>query len=75
MKKNQLTELTLTDKERACCESCFYLIEQLKDELNTHECLEGQNELITKTQLDVVSYVLGELRDTWNLYVIPEREE
>lgn len=75
MEKRQLTELTLTDKEQSICFDCLEIIEILRDELKLNDCLEGQNELITKTDLNVVSFVLNELRDSWNLYVIPKKED
>lgn len=75
MKKNQLTELQLTDKEHLICDDCLEIIEELRNELKLNDCLEGQNDLITKTDLDVVIFVLNELRDTWSLYVIPKKED
>ena len=75
MEKRQLTELTLTDQEQSICYDCLKIIDNLQNELKVNDCLEGQNQIITKADLDVVSFVLNELRDTWNLYVIPKREE
>lgn len=75
MEKRQLTELTLTDQEQSICYDCLEIIDNLQNELKVNDCLEGQNQIITKADLDVVSFVLNELRDTWNLYVIPKREE
>lgn len=75
MKKNQLTELTLTDKEHSICDDCLDIIRELQSELNVNDCLEGQTEFITKSDLDVTNFVLNELRDTWNLYVIPKKED
>ena len=75
MKKNQLTELTLTDKEHSICDDCLNIIRELQSELNVNDCLEGQTEFITKSDLDVANFVLNELRDTWNLYVIPKKED
>lgn len=75
MEKKQLTELTLTDKEHSICEDCLNIIRELQSELNVNDYLEGQTEFITKSDLDVVNFVLNELRDTWNLYVIPKKEE
>lgn len=75
MEKKQLTELTLTDKEHSICDDCLDIIRELQSELNVNDCLEGQTEFITKSDLDVANFVLNELRDTWNLYVIPKKEE
>lgn len=75
MEKKQLTELTLTDKEHSICDDCLDIIRELQSELNVNDCLEGQTEFITKSDLDVANFVLNELRDTWNLYVIPKKED
>ena len=75
MEKKQLTELTLTDKEHSICDDCLDIIRELQSELNVNDCLEGQTEFITKSDLDVTNFVLNELRDTWNLYVIPKKED
>ena len=75
MKKNQLTELQLTDKERSYCEGCLRLIEELQRELPKGYFLEGQDDDITKDHLEVVSFTLNALRDSLNLYVVQEREE
>lgn len=75
MKKNQLTELQLTDKERSYCQGCLRLVEELTRELGKNEFLEAQDDDITKNHLEVVSFTLNALRDSLNLYVVQEREE
>ena len=75
MEKKRLPDLTLSDNEHSICDACLDIIRELQSELNVNDCLEGQTEFITKSDLDVANFVLNELRDTWNLYVIPKKEE
>lgn len=75
MKKNQLTELQLTDKERSYCQGCLRLVEELLRELGKNEFLEGQDDCITRSHLETISFTLNVLRDSLNLYVVQEREE